>query len=129
MPDFDKLDQCVMIAKALWFLPPPARAPVAQGMYDLGIRGHPELATMALEGLGSPGLGMHQPQRLVGIKSKREGMDIVRQFAPGMADKMDAATTEREKMLLLKEIRERYPNLIAEAEQKLAAVDPEDLAP
>lgn len=127
MPDFGKLDQCRMLAKCLWFLPPPARAPIADGLYGLGVRVHPELASKELVTEGPAGFGPHRPQRLAKIQSRTDAMDIIRQFNPELAGKLDAAETERQKQDLLAEIRQKIPEVIARAEQRLAEVSPEDL--
>lgn len=126
MPDFDKLDQCVLLGKALWFLPPPARSKFAEGMFDLGVRIHPELATTNLLVGGAPGLGAHRPRRPVKVESRRDAENIIRTYLPELADKLGAATTEAQKQQLLTEIREQFPNIIAQAEQRLAVADPED---
>lgn len=117
MPDFSELDQLVMLSRGLWFLPRPARQPVSKGLYDLGFRVHPELATKQVVTDGVPGLANVAPQGLVNIQSQREGEHIIRQFAPDLAEKMDAATTSAQKIALMAEIRARYGHLIAQAEQ------------
>lgn len=127
MPDIGKLDQCRMLAKCLWFLPPPARAPIADGLYGLGVRVHPELASKELLADGPPGLGAHLPQRLANIKSRADSMAIIRQINPELADKIDQAETERQKQQLLTEIRQQIPDVIERARQRLASVSPEDL--
>lgn len=130
MPDIERLDQGRMLAKALWFLPAPARAEIADGLYGLGVRIHPELATKELQTDDPAGLGAHRRQRLVNITAARSGQDsmaIVRQFAPELAAKIDAAETERQKQDLLAEIGERYPDIIARIDQQLRNTRPEDL--
>jgi hypothetical protein len=118
MPDFDQLDQCVMLGKLLFFLPPPARAPIAQGLYEMGVRVHPDLATKDVMFTGPPGMGQHRMGRVVDIKTARDGMEVIKQFTPDLYDKMQAATTERQKQQVLAEIRQRHPDLIAHAEKK-----------
>jgi len=120
MSDTEKLNQCVLIAKALWFLPPPARREFAVGLYDLGVRVHPELATQQIMVSGVPGMGAHAPQRPVS-RSGRDQWALVREWAPDLADKADAATTEAQKQEILAEIRTRYSDIIAEAEQRITA--------
>lgn len=117
-----------MLGNALWFLPAPARGPLAEGLYELGVRVHPELATKQVLTSGAPGLANHSPRRLVSIKSQEEGMDFIRQFKPDLAAKMDAARTDAQKQAVMADIRARAPEVIAQAEQKLASASPEDLA-
>lgn len=121
MPDFDQLDQTVLLARVLWFLPAPARTPYAQRLFELGVRVHPDLATKDVMVTGPAGLGEHRPRSLVDIKSARDGLGAVQEFAPDLYDKMQAATTERQKQQLLADIRARFPDMIGNAEQKLAA--------
>lgn len=125
MADVDKLGQCVLLSKALWFLPPPARTKIAEGLYGLGVRVHPELATEQLMVAGPAGLGAYRPRSPVSIKV-RDNMDVIRQVAPALADRMDAATTETQKQQLLAEIRAQQSTIVAAAEARLAALKPED---
>lgn len=127
MPDLDKVAQCAALAKALWFLAAPARSQAAVGLYDLGVRVHPELASKHLVAQGPAGMGEHRRQQLAAISSPDQVMAIVRRFAPEMAARIDAAETEEQRAAALAEIRRRHPNLIADAERRLAAVDPDDL--
>ncbi|MBY0442814.1 MAG: hypothetical protein K2Q25_11890 [Mycobacteriaceae bacterium] len=130
MPDIDHLDQCQMLAKSLWFLPAPVRGEIASGLYSLGVRVHPELATKEVQLQGPAGLGEHRLPRLVNITTTRlrqDGMAIIRQFDPELAAKIDAAETERQKQELLAEIRDRYPEAIAQAQAQLSKVAMEDL--
>jgi hypothetical protein len=124
MPDFEEIDQMVMLSRGLWFLPRPARQPIAKGLYELGFRVHPELATKQVVTDGVPGLANIAPQALVNIQSQREGEHIIRQFAPDLAEKMDAATTSAQKMALMAEIRSRYGHLIQQAEQQMQEQQP-----
>lgn len=116
----DKLNQCVLIAKVLWFVPPPAKAKFAATLYEFGIRIHPELATQSIMVGGVPGMGEFRP-RVPVSNNARDQMALVRQWAPDLADKMDAATTEVQKQQILADIRSRYSQLVTETEHKLAA--------
>lgn len=127
MPDFERVAACAALAKVLWFMPPPARAQVAVGLYDLGVRVHPELATKELVTQGPAGMGEHRKQRLTPIASRDDFMAMVRRFNPALADKIDAAQTDEQKRAVAAEIRLRHPEIIANAEQRLAATTPEDL--
>ena len=115
MPDFSKLDQCAMISQALYFIPPPARAPIAVGLYDLGMRLHPELATKGLVQLGPAGMGAHRRQRLVDVNSQRDGMAFLRDNMPALAAKIEAATTPAAKQAAMADIQREYPEIVAQA--------------
>lgn len=128
MPDFDKVGQCAELSKVLWFMPAPARAQVAVGLYDLGVRVHPELATKELVAQGPAGMGEHRKQRLAPIASREEFLAMVRHFDPVLADKIEAAQTDEQKRAVAAQIRLRHPEIIANAEQRLAAAKPEDFA-
>lgn len=115
-----KLNQCVLIVKVLQFLPPPARKQFATALYDVGVRVHPELATRQdLVVGGVP---------VTGLPSQASSADseLLRQWSPELADKIDAATTEEQKQQVLADIRARFPALIAEAENRHAAANYED---
>lgn len=122
MPDFEKLNQQVMLARALFFLPAPGRGPVAEGLYDLGVRVHPELATKEIQTSGPPGLVNHSPRRLVEIKSQQECMEFIRKFKPELAARIAAAKTPADKRAVMADIRAKHPELIAEAQRKAEAM-------
>ena len=53
-------EEIAAIADVLWFMPPPARVPVAEGLHGLGVRVHPELATSVMVTDNSAaGMGNH----------------------------------------------------------------------
>lgn len=56
------------LAGALWFLPPPARRPVAQLLAARGFRRHPDLAVKQPVRTGEAWMGNHAPQALEPIK-------------------------------------------------------------
>lgn len=114
----DKLNGCVQLAKVLQFLPPPARKMYATALYDLGVRVHPELATRQQLVIGGMPITGDQPR--VG---RNADMALVREWAPALADKMDAATTEEQKQQILAEIRAQYPQLVSEVENRHAAAN------
>ena len=82
-----KLDEIVAIAKALWFVPPPARTQLAPQLYDLGVRVHPELATKQLVREGPASLGNHARQRIESIGA----MDALRKANPALAERIESA--------------------------------------
>lgn len=127
MPDFDRVDQCRMLAKALWFLPPPARAKIADGLYSLGIRVHPELATKELLSDGPPGLGNHLRQELVSIDSNEKLLGFVRVHNPELASAIEGATTPAAKQAVMAQIMADHPGLVAHAQRWLQRTPAEDL--
>jgi hypothetical protein len=130
MPDLDKVAQCAALAKTLWFMVPPARAKFAVDLYDLGVRIHPELATKSAVPQGATGMGEHRHAAIADVSSHDQLLAIVRRFAPEMAERIESGTPEQQAAALA-EIRRRHPNLIADAEQRIAAMkaaaDPETL--
>ncbi|MFA4080468.1 hypothetical protein ONA92_01980 [Mycobacteroides salmoniphilum] len=133
MPDLEQAQQCEQLAKALWFLAPPARGPVAAGLYSLGMRIHPELATKTLETEGPSNWGNHAPSRLVSkAATTTDPIALLRsmgQVQPSLlelADKMEAAKTEKDKQLLIAEIRTQFPDVIKSTEDRIAQSRPQD---
>lgn len=133
MPDLEQAQQCEQLAKALWFLAPPARGPVAAGLYSLGVRIHPELATKTLEKEGPSNWGNHAPSRFVSkAATSTDPIALLRsmgQVQPSLlelADKMEAARTEKDKALLIAEIRAQFPDVIKNTEDRIAQSRPED---
>ena len=127
MPDLDRINQCRMLAKALWFLPPPARAQIADGLYGLGVRVHPELATKELLADGPPGLGNHLRQELVSINSDENLLSFLHHHNPELAAAIEAATTPEAKRAVLAEIASNHPGLVGHAQRWLHRTAPEDL--
>lgn len=82
------------IAAVLWFLPPPARMEIGDKLHGLGLRAHPELATLALEREGPVQLGNHAPQRVVKKASLDDGMEKLRLVNPALAAQIDAAKAD-----------------------------------
>jgi GTP1/Obg family GTP-binding protein len=76
---------------------------------------------------GPAGLGSHRPRQLVKIESRRDAENIIKTFLPDLWDKLQAATTEQQKQQVLREIRDRHPEVIAQAEEQLATLSAEDL--
>lgn len=87
-----RIEQVRAIADALWLLPPPARREVADKLFGLGIRMHPDLATLEIERDGPAAMGNHRPSRPVSKKSSTaETMDMLRSVQPEMVAKIEAA--------------------------------------
>lgn len=84
------------IAATLWFLPPPGRMMIGDKLHGLGVRVHPELATLQLEREGPAELGNHAPQRVVKKTSMQEGMEMLRKINPALAAQIDAAKADPE---------------------------------
>ncbi|AVJ50237.1 minor tail protein [Mycobacterium phage Mendokysei] len=84
------------IAKQLWFLPPPARNPIADKLHGLGLRHHAELATLELQRSGPAEMGNHAPQQVVSKHIAQEGMDALRAMNPEMAAKIEQARADQE---------------------------------
>jgi hypothetical protein len=84
------------IASRLWFLPPPARNPIADKLHGLGIRVHPELATLELKREGPAELGNHAPQYPVSKTADQQGMEVLRTVDPALAAKIDAYHADRD---------------------------------
>lgn len=82
------------LATTLWFLPPPGRRMIADKLHGLGVRVHPELATMMLEREGPKELGNHAPQRVINKTSVNEDLDNLRKINPALAAQIDAARTD-----------------------------------
>lgn len=92
----DRVLEVRAIAALLWFLPPPARNPIADKLHGLGLRAHPELATLELHREGPAELGNHAPQHPVSKTADQQGMEILRSVDPALAEKIDAAHANRD---------------------------------
>lgn len=84
------------LADTLWFLPPPGRRMLADKLHGLGVRVHPELATMQLEREGPKELGNHAPQRVIKKASVDADLENLRQISPSLAAQIDAARNDPE---------------------------------
>lgn len=130
MPAVDtRIDEVRMLAGLLWFLPPPARTEIADKLHGLGMRVHPELATLELERLGPRSLGNHAPTRPVKRTVAEAGLDTLRSV-PGLAeiaDAIEAAGTEQEKAELARTLLARSKQAHAEAGELIDRTQPEDL--
>ena len=84
----DKADEVLALVGVLWFLPPPARTPIAEGMHGLGVRVHPELATSAMvTDSNSPGMGNHAAK----APMAKQALDFLRETQPDLAAKIQVA--------------------------------------
>ena len=130
MPDFDRIEQVKQLAVALHGafcaivpdssispLPPPARAPLADKLYALGVRVHPELATLQIGApRGIPQMANWRPQ----LPTKRSLEDYLRYADPELANKFAAAKTPEQQAALREECRHKYGSIVADLPQKIA---------
>ena len=94
------------IAGLLWFLPPPARNQIADKLHGLGLRHHPELATLEVQREGPAELGNHAPQFVVSKKSaSSESMEALRAVDPELVAKIEAAHKNRDVMARIHAIK------------------------
>jgi hypothetical protein len=125
------------LAETLWFLPPPAKGMIADKLHGLGVRVHPEAATLELQREGPKEMGNHAPQTVV-KKAPPEvvsGMlDVLRQANPDLAERMDAAggfenLTDEQRKAFAAEAFAKYQATNAEANARMDASKPEDFEP
>lgn len=125
------------LAEVLWFLPPPARAMIADKLHGLGVRVHPQLATLELQREGPKEMGNHAPQQVV-KKAPPEVtaamLDVLRQANPDLAARVDAAggvdsLTEEQRRAFAAEALARHQATNTEANQRMDAAKPEDFEP
>jgi hypothetical protein len=97
-------DEIVAIVDTLWFLPPPARVPIAEGLHGLGVRVHPELATSVMVTDDTPGMGNHAPRAPLA----KRALDFLEQSNPDLAAKITAAQADPQaKHRLAAQLREQ----------------------
>lgn len=115
------------LAQALWFLPPPARAPIADKLHGLGVRIHPELATLQLERTGPASLGNHAQQQPVKI-DRDAALRFMRGSGMGeMADRIEAADTPEKRAAEAERIKPIAVESLRTVTEHIENVDPEDL--
>lgn len=90
----DRIIEVRALAETLWFLPPPGRRMIADKLHGLGVRLHPELATLVLEREGPKELGNHAPQRVVKKQSMNEDLEKLRAINPTLAARIDGARAD-----------------------------------
>lgn len=115
----EKIAEVRALAAALYRLPPPARAVIANDLYELGARMHPEFSDKQVVLEGPENMGNWRPGHLETLGA----MDIVRKFTPELASRIDAAKTEQDKAALRAEIREKYPDRVSELERHIKDMD------
>lgn len=104
MAPSQRVMEVMALADVLWFVPRPARRPIADKLHGLGVRVHPELATLQVETPGPKQFANITPQHVVAI-DKTKGLEFLRGAAEqtgdrnlaDLADRIEAADTE-EKM-------------------------------
>lgn len=115
------------LAERLWFLPPPARTPLADKLHGLGVRVHPELAVLKLEREGPKQMGNHAPSRPVKI-DKESGIAFLRGSGNGdLADRIENANTPEQVAVERDRLAPKIPDNLATLEERIGAVRPEDL--
>lgn len=118
------------IADVLWFLPPPARAPIADKLHGLGVRVHHELATLQLEREGPKQMGNHAKQRPVKI-DKDTGLQFLRSTGDpklvDLADRIENAQTPEQIRAERERLAPDIPQNLAVLEERINSVRPEDL--
>ena len=113
-------DEIAAIVDVLWFLPPPARVPIADGLHGLGVRVHPELATSVMVTDDTPGMGNHAPKAPLA----KRALEFLEQSNPELAAKIAAAQTDPQaKHTLAAQLRDQIgADIPALREQTTAAV-------
>lgn len=115
------------LAEGLWFLPAPARAPLADKLHGLGYRVHPELAVLRLEREGPKQMGNHAPQHPVKIDTET-GLDFLRSTGnTDLADRIEAAKTPEQIKVERDRLAPKIPENLAVLEDRIGSVRPEDL--
>jgi hypothetical protein len=102
-------DEVAAIVGVLWFLPPPARVPIAEGMHGLGVRVHPELATSLVVAEEAPGLGNHAAR----APMAKQALQFLEETNPELAARIKAAQTPHAKRALADELRPKIAADIA----------------
>lgn len=124
MPDERLAQETALAAAAGAALPPlapPARKILAHNLYDQGVRFHPELATKQSVVDGPDGQANWRPRHL--LEMAKDPLEIVRNFAPELADKIAAAKTEDERAAIREEIRHKHGSQIADLAAKVEEVN------
>jgi hypothetical protein len=125
MSDRERIEQVRAMAKQLaFFLPPPARAPIADKLFGLGFRLHTELATAELSAPEGPKeMGNWRAQHV-----QQRSLEGFLEFADKeLYERYMAAQTDEQKAVLREEIRHKYGSRIADLEKRVSAAKPEDL--
>lgn len=105
-----------LIASVLWFLPAPAKGPIADKLHGLGIRMHPELADLTLQREGPDWMGPHAPQTPVRKDVMKQLEEIVEHTDPAFAAKIKAAKTDAEKQAVWAEVKAKHPDDVAQVD-------------
>lgn len=98
----DKADELLALVGVLWFLPPPARTPIAEGLHGLGVRVHSELATSVMVTDNTPGLGNHAAK----APMAKQAFKFLQETQPDLAAKIQVAQQDpSERARLAAELR------------------------
>lgn len=118
------------LAQVLWFLPAPARAPIADKLHGLGVRVHPELATLKIERTGPAALGNHAQQEPVKI-DRDSALRFLRgsgnQNLQDMADRIEAADTPEKRAVEAERLKPLIDDSIRTVTEHVENTDPESL--
>jgi hypothetical protein len=115
----DKADELLALVSVLWFLPPPARTPIAEGLHGLGVRVHPELATSVMVSDTTPGMGNHAAK----APMAKQALDFLRETQPDLAAKIQVAQQDpAARARLAAELRAKIANDVPELREQGAAV-------
>lgn len=131
MPELSqRVTEVRALAEGLWFLPRPARAPIADKLHGLGYRRHPELATLKVETEGPREFANIAPQHVV--KMDQIDRDAGIEFLRGsgnteLADRIESAQTEEQRAAERARLAPKIPESIKIAEEQLARTKPQDL--
>lgn len=130
VPLSERVSEVRALAQVLWFLPPPARAPIADKLHGLGVRIHPELATLQLERQGPAMMGAHAAQEPVKI-DREAGLRFLRGSGnpnlEQLADRIDAADTPEKMAAEAARLRPVAEASIAAVAEHVETVTPADL--
>lgn len=126
----NRVIEVLALADALWFLPRPARRPIADKLHGLGVRIHPELATLFVEDTGPANLAAAMPQHVVAM-DKTRGLAVLRDMATqagdrnlaDLADRIEAATTDDQITAERDRLAPHIPDVLKTIEDNLADGD------
>lgn len=126
--------EVMALADVLWFLPRPARRPIADKLHGLGVRVHPELATLQVETPGPKQFANVSPQHVVAL-SKDNGVEFLRGAAAqtgdrnlaDLADRIEDADTEEKIAAERARLAPLIPESLKMVTEHLDNADPEDL--
>lgn len=98
-----KVLEVMRLADVLWFVPRPARRPIADKLHGLGVRVHSELASLAVETPGPGQLANVTPQHVVALDPQKS-LEFLKGAAAqtgsahlaNLAERVESASTPEE---------------------------------